>query len=270
MNLGGPIEVKGSDLGNQVAERLAQRIFSGKYNPGEMLPKEIDLVDQLAVSRASVRSGLRTLTSLGMINRQAGKGTVVQEFSEWTLLDPTVTRWMVDFGNPNHDFLKQVFDFRCAVEPYISAIAALRATARDLADIEEAYLSMEQALKGKAGIDFTQADIAFHTAIYRATHNLIWAQLAHILKPAILMLIKRTNETADELSDSLGRHGHVLECIRLRQPEEAYEAAIQVMNRTGFDLGVTPTSYDTELLALMKARSLPGHQNRPHPPDGPE
>ncbi|PLX38239.1 MAG: FadR family transcriptional regulator [Hyphomicrobiales bacterium] len=239
-----------------MAEKLAEEIFSGGYNPGDMLPKETDLVESLGISRASIRSGLQVLTSLGIIRRLVGQGTVVEEFREWSLLDPTVTRWMVDYANPNPDFLREVFDFRYAIEPYISAIAATRATAQDLAAMEAAYLDMEKALGGDP-TDFSLADIAFHTAIYRATHNLIWSQLAHILNPAIMLVIRKSNATADELSDSLGRHRMVMEYIRLRKPEEAYDASISVMDRTAFDLGVQLTEKADELLALVKARSLP-------------
>lgn len=251
----------GRDLGNQVADLLAKDLFSGTYKPGDMLPKETELVDMLAVSRASVRSGLQTLAALGIVNRQVGQGTVVTEYRDWVVVDPLVTRWMVDYANPNPDFLREIFEFRQATEPYIAALAAQRATARDLLAMEEAFDGMERALDEQTGsqvpLSFSQSDIEFHAAIYRATYNLIWAQLAHILRPAILLVIEKTNNSADELRDSLGRHRHLMESIRLRQPEVAYDAAVSVMSRTGFDLGLGETPGDERLLALMRARSLP-------------
>ena len=244
------------DLGNKVADELAAKIFSGTFKPGDMLPKETELCDSLGVSRASLRSGLQTLASLGVIRRLVGQGTVVEEFREWSLVDPKVTRWMADFANPNPDFLREVFDFRHGIEPYISAMAACRATGQDLADIEAAFLDMERAV-GVDHAEFSRSDIVFHAAIYRATHNLIWSQLAHILKPAIMLVIRKSNATADELSDSLSRHRELMECIRLRKPDEAYDAAIRVMDRTAFDLGVTPESDHNRILALQKARNQP-------------
>lgn len=246
------------DLGNLVANELAARVFSGQYKPGTMLPAEVDLVDELEVSRASVRSGLQTLSTLGIIRRQAGQGTVVEEFGEWNLLDPTVTAWMVDHATADFAFLKEIFEFRYAAEPYISALAAVRATARDLAAIEEAFLEMDASQKADDVAGFSRGDIAFHTAIYQATHNLVWVQMSHILKPAITLVIRESNTTADELGDSLERHRQVFEHIRLRQPDLAFDAARHVMDRTGFDLGMAPDDAENEILALLKARSLPG------------
>jgi len=245
------------DLGVHVANEMAKRVFSGIYRPGTMLPGEVDLVDELKVSRVSVRSGLQTLATLGIIRRQAGQGTVVAEFREWNLLDPTVSAWMGDFADPNFQFLKEVLEFRYVIEPAVSAIAAVRATARDLAAIEDAYLEMERGQNANDPAAFTAGDIAFHASIYRATHNLVWAQMSHILKPAITLVIRKSNSTAAELGDSLSRHRHVYEAIRQRQPERAFDAACHVLDRTGYDLGVNPNAAEHEILALLKARSLP-------------
>jgi len=258
MNELAEIKSKHGGLGGQVAELLAKRVFSGRYLPGHMLPKETELVKELSVSRASVRSGLQTLESLGIIERQVAQGTVVKAFRDWNILDYRVSQWMADYAEPNPDFVRHIFEFRYAIEPYISAMAASRATARDVASIEDAFLAMEKALHEQTDVEFSQADIAFHEEIYKATHNLIWAQMAHILQPAIRLVIDQSNSTADELSDSLERHRRVLECIRMRQPAEAYDAAIRVLDRTAVDLGLSPSDADTELLALMKARALPG------------
>lgn len=262
-----PLSPQGTarDQGSRVAERLARDLFSGAYSPGSLLPREIDLAETFGVSRASVRAGLQNLTSLGIITRLAGQGTTVRDYSDWNILDPLVTRWMAEHAAPNPEILRQIFEFRRTTEPFISAQAARRANARDLAAIEDGYLGMAQALDdsgaGHGLADaFTESDVAFHAAIYRATHNLVWSQLAHILRPTIKIVIRTTNNSAAELRDSLERHRSLMECIRLRQPEAAFEAAVHVMARTGLDLGLSGDGApeDAAQLAPAWARSILG------------
>ncbi|MBV5265825.1 FadR/GntR family transcriptional regulator [Pinisolibacter aquiterrae] len=252
-----PILVGGRDLGAQVAERLAADLFSGRVKPGDFLPKEVELTETFGVSRASIRAGLQILVALGIVRRFAGQGTVVAEYCDWNMLDPQVTRWLVDHADPNIDFLTEILEFRYAAEPYISAIAAERASARDLMAMEEAHKAMAAAvdpLDGQVADQdvFDDADVAFHAAIYRATHNIVWAQLSHILSPAIRLVIRRTNATADELRDTLERHRLLMECIRLRRPREAFDAAIHVMNRTAVDLGSSGRQTHRDLIDLMR------------------
>lgn len=235
-------QAAGRDLGTEVAERLARDIFSGVQLPGSLLPRETDLGELFAVSRASVRSGVQMLVTRGILSRTPGQGTVVREYRDWNLLDPLVTRWMVEYAIPNPEFLREIHDFRHATEPFIAATAATRATARDLLAMEEAFTGMEQSfLSGRLawqGRGFSDWDVDFHAAMYRATHNLVWAQLAHILRPAIMLVIERSNATADELRDSLERHRALMEAIRLRRPQDAHAAASRVMSRTAHDLGL--------------------------------
>jgi len=256
------------DLGSRVATRLARDLFSGHLPPGSLLPREVELADAFGVSRASVRSGLQTLAALGIVRRQSGQGTVVTDPRDWNLLDPLVTGWMVDHADPGQGFLREIFEFRTATEPFIAALAAHRATARDLAAMEAAFEGMahEVAAADRDGraVDveaFTVHDVDFHAAVYRATGNLVWAQLSHILRPAITLVVRQSNATADELRDSLGRHRHLMDQIRLRRPDAAFDAAEAVMRRTGHDLGLDRPPEERDLVALWRER-LGSHPSR--------
>jgi DNA-binding FadR family transcriptional regulator len=213
------------------------------------------------------------LTSLGIVRRVSGHGTVVEPFEDWNLLDPLMTQWMAQHDTPNPRFLSDIFAFRHAVEPYVSAMAARAATARDLLAMEDAFTGMEATVRsGKHnladshGKTFSDYDVEFHAAIYCATHNFIWTRLAHILRPAILLVVSTSNATAEELRDSLERHRYLMECIRLRRVEETFEAALSVMERTAYDLGLeNRANEDAALLAKWKGHIGPagpqGHRS---------
>ncbi|WP_147464690.1 FadR/GntR family transcriptional regulator, partial [Pseudomonas cannabina] len=52
------------------------------YKPGESLPSQRDLAVLLGVSRASLREALSSLSALGVVRVQPGKGVFVQSVSE--------------------------------------------------------------------------------------------------------------------------------------------------------------------------------------------
>lgn len=259
-------------LGDQVADRLARELFSGTYRPGDLLPKEVELVERFGVSRASVRTGLQSLASRGIVRRVVGQGTVVQDFRDWNILDPVVTRWLVDHAIPNPDFIRDIFAFRHAAEPMISAIAAANAGARDLLAMEEAFEGMERCVASPTlawrGHSFTEYDVDFHAAIYRGTRNAVWAQLAHILRPALTLVVRQSNDTTDDLLDSLDRHRRLMESIRLRNPARAFEAALHVMQRTAQDLGIEDEAGNplvTVFVAAPCAAATAGEDHAPAP-----
>lgn len=236
------IPSEGRVTGSDIAEYLAEAIFSGRYGPGDFVPKELDLCELFGVSRSTVRSGLQILVGTGLLKRISGQGTRVRELPEWHLLDPRVSAWMARFAQPNPRIQREIFAFRVAVEPFVARLAAEHATAADLVEIEEAYSGMVNALEQDdlrwKGYSHDEYDVAFHEAVFAASHNLVWAQISHVLKPAIALLVEKSNHSADELNDSMERHRRVMEAIRLRQPEQAAEAALAVLDRTGRDLGL--------------------------------
>ena len=66
-------------LYHQVATRLEQLIESGALPVGSRLENELDLADQLAVSRPTVRRAIAGLVDRGLLVRRRGVGTRVVE-----------------------------------------------------------------------------------------------------------------------------------------------------------------------------------------------
>ena len=74
----------------QVADDLTKRIGSGKYPVGGYLPTEMELCDQYAISRHTVREALRQLRDAGLISRRRRIGTeVVARTPKASYLQPT-------------------------------------------------------------------------------------------------------------------------------------------------------------------------------------
>ena len=70
----------------EIQKRIKEYILANGLQPGDPLPSEPQLADQLGVSRAVVREALRSLEALGVIYSRRGAGRYVSRFN----LDPIV------------------------------------------------------------------------------------------------------------------------------------------------------------------------------------
>lgn len=61
----------------QIARQLEHAIVSGRLPPGERIPNELDLVDDLGLSRPTVRQAIAYLVERGLVVRKRGVGTQV-------------------------------------------------------------------------------------------------------------------------------------------------------------------------------------------------
>jgi len=90
-----------SPLYQQIYQLLRTKILSGQWHPGDMMPSEVDLMDQYQVSRATVRQALDELASDGLIYRKQGKGTFVSP--------PTVEQGLVRIVSFTEDMEQRGF-----------------------------------------------------------------------------------------------------------------------------------------------------------------
>ena len=63
-----------------IAQLLRREILAGRWSPGERLPAERDLAQQLGITRVTVRSALSALSAEGLVEARQGSGTRVRDY----------------------------------------------------------------------------------------------------------------------------------------------------------------------------------------------
>ncbi|MFG6667503.1 FadR/GntR family transcriptional regulator [Halomonas sp. HNIBRBA4712] len=222
---------------DDLARLLARALFSGHWQPGQAFPRELDIARHFAISRNQVRNALARLTAAGLLERTAGRGSVVRTLDEWHLLDPIVSDWMSGLTRLDPALIREVYAFRLSSEPLVAALAARAATPSDIARLAQALDGMKQSAR-QARERHAEFDVQFHDAIYSASHNLVWRQMGHLLRPSIMALVQGSQQRLETLTDSLDRHERLFEAIKAGEPDAASQAARQVLQRTAQDLGL--------------------------------
>jgi DNA-binding FadR family transcriptional regulator len=158
----------GRRLHGAIAQRLGAAILSGEYAPNTILPGEIEFSEALDVSRSAYREAVQVLIAKGLVESRPKTGTRVLPRHRWNLLDPEVLAWAFT-GEPDLDFIRNLFELRAIVEHAAASLAATRRSREDLKTIKNALTGMgRHTLATEAG---RAADRDFHDAILRATGN---------------------------------------------------------------------------------------------------
>ena len=167
-----------SDRVQQVVEAMAVLIERAALRKGDRLPTERELMGALGVGRSTIREVIGRFQALGIVESRRGSGTyLLQPISSQTVSMPL----LVSSANLR-DALLQTLEVRRGLESEASMLAALRRTPEDLAIIEARLNEMERVhiAKGSSGVE----DLAFHLAIYDATHNPLFRQLLEQMREA--------------------------------------------------------------------------------------
>jgi DNA-binding FadR family transcriptional regulator len=209
-----------------VLDKLGEAIVKGRLKPLENLLPDTELCKEYNIGRNTLREVFKVLSSKGLLEASPRRGTWVSDPEHWDILDPDVLQWSV--GTALHaKILLDVSEARTLIEPAAARLAARYAKIADVATIEAAYERMEQALPGTA--EAGQADVDFHLALFKASHNHLWIKFGHVLSFALGQLFK-TNAMQDKYLEELPLHREALQAIRLKD-EAAAERALQRLTR---------------------------------------
>lgn len=211
----------------KIVALLAKRIIEGAYTPNQLLPSVEDLAAELGSSRTAVRESLKVLSAKGFLEARRRAGTRVLPRSLWSLMDRDVLGWIFQ-NSDDIEFGKSLLELRRIIEPEAAALAAEHASAADLAALEKAYQTMCRSLPDDVETCCV-ADVAFHTALLRASGNILLEQLAHTISYALMTLFRITTELAESHAEALDSHGALVEAIRARDVGEARRLANRIL-----------------------------------------
>jgi DNA-binding FadR family transcriptional regulator len=228
-----PVPAFERTLHTQVAREIGLQILKGKLKPGAVLPNEADFGMQLGVSRTALREAVKVLAAKGLVEVRRKTGTRVRPQHDWNALDPDVLNWLFS-GNGFAVGIPDLLELRLIIEPAGARLAAQRATAENLAEIEAALQGMETAIEDSASS--VESDLKFHLAILEATHNTFMRPFGALIQEALRASFKLTNRDRAAFEKSLRRHRDVFEAIRARDPQAAEVAMQIVLNRTSEDI----------------------------------
>lgn len=152
---------KREKLSDRLYGQFLEKIASGELSEGDKLPSENDISQAFKVSRPVIREALLRLQSDGLVYTRQGAGSFVKARPPESVSD---------FSSPTDiPELLRCFEARLPLEGATAALAAQRATKKDLEAIEAALMAMEEAMA--QGDIADKADFEFHLAIANATRN---------------------------------------------------------------------------------------------------
>lgn len=216
--------IKPSKISDAIADQLRELIRSGALKPGERLPSERELVDQLGVSRPSVREALLKMEARGLVTSRQGGGTFVCD-----VLAPSIVNPLADLMRGSPEAISDVLECRHGLEELAASYAALRATASDREIIHEKFQALAEANAAGDLERSAAADAEFHMAIAEASHNFA---LVHITRSLFDLLSTQMQSNWERLlmdpescAQIHDQHQYIFEAIISTDPDMARNAA---------------------------------------------
>ncbi|MBA1323798.1 FadR/GntR family transcriptional regulator [Pseudomonas plecoglossicida] len=209
-------------LAESLVERFAQRMRDGTLKRGDKLPTEASIMASEGVSRSVVREALSRMQAAGLVDTQHGVGTFVLDMPapEGFNVGPATIVLLTD--------VLDLLEFRLSLEVQAAGMAAERASAQALEELQQALQALLQGPE-KSG-STTNADFQFHLKIAKAAGN---HYLIDIMKHLGTKMIPRTrmnsaytgqSNRSTYLAGINAEHQQIFDAIASRQVDAARAA----------------------------------------------
>jgi GntR family transcriptional regulator, transcriptional repressor for pyruvate dehydrogenase complex len=210
---------KNGTTAEEVVTRLRDMIHSGEISAGDRLPPERDLAKMLGVSRPTLRAGIRSLSTVGILQSRQGAGTFVSEVKESPTLDSSPLRMLSALHGFTSD---EMFEARLALEMSIAGLAAERSTSEQMTLMAEEITGMYASLTDPE--QYLVHDMKFHQTIAAASGNRILTALMNMIATILYDHRSKTVKRAKDLKQSAEQHHNIYRAMREHDPEAARKA----------------------------------------------
>ncbi|MDR1625157.1 MAG: GntR family transcriptional regulator [Spirochaetia bacterium] len=141
------------------------KIITGDLKPGDKIPTEAELMEQLGLSRTPIREAIKILEAIGIIEIKRGEGMFLRKTASNKNLNPLIMALILQSGN-----IDGLIEFRQCFEQMIIELAWKHCTQEDYQKLVEACQRLEHALHLDT-IAWVEMDLQFHYLILDMTQN---------------------------------------------------------------------------------------------------
>jgi len=233
----GRIADKTATVAQNTVLAMQGMIRAGRFKPGEPLPPQRELAQNLGVSRASLREAVSVLATIGLLSIEHGRGTFVVGNAEREAKGRVAASWRFAARYSP----EEVYQFRYIAESHAAQLAVMKHTVDELAELNT-NLDLFRSAAGQGALAaYAEADFEFHALVMRFSRNRLLADMHRnfasvLLESQRLPLIQR-----DDLWQAVIEHERIVEAFTRNDPEGGRYYMRQHLSRACARAGIALT-----------------------------
>ena len=175
-------------LADKVVEVIYDQITKGELKPGDRLPTELDLSEQLGVARTTVREAFSQLMGLGLIERSE-YGMFIPKEPTTSIQSRLTPLLLKDWET------KKLYESRRVIEGELAVLAAAKATAKDFEQLKK--INAQMLTEHDTEMSYFEKDAAFHDTVAQLADN----EILYTMRSIITNLFNKYEKSVMELED---------------------------------------------------------------------
>ncbi len=205
-----------------IINTIKHLLITKQLKPGDMIPSEASLAENLKVSRSSIREAMKILSAFGVVEIRRGLGTYISESPGKSNIDPFLFNLILSNANT-----REMVELRELLESQIVLLAINNGTDEDLDELDKIHEQLKEFFEGASevkGREFMTYELRFHAALGRATRNVLVEKIYNFVMELFTPYIEKTYNHETNGKNAVALHESIVKAIKSRDRDKAVKA----------------------------------------------
>lgn len=203
--------IKVNNVVDQVIQCITDSIIKGQYKAGDKLPTEYELMEELQISRNSLREAMKILSAMGILEIKRGDGTYVCNQLKPSMFDHAIYSLLYDMSSD-----KEMIELRYIMDEMILRFAIQNADETDIENLKANVKEFERTLSNKEYGKAEKLDYEFHMLLIKSCKNKFFIHLMGGVYSIFENSMLQNIEYEKECSMVPTFHGNIISCLESR------------------------------------------------------
>ncbi len=191
--------------------QIRNAISSGRFRSGDRLPSEFELMEELNVSRNSLREAMKILSAIGIVEIRRGDGTYICNQVKYSFIDSVAYSVLLENSTS-----EELIEFRRTLDEDVLMLAVKKATKEDVENLQEIINEMRLKFSnGEIGAA-AKLDYRFHQYLASCTKNNFMERMVLGVYALFERSIEKNIRTEELFAMADQHHQDMLNCIQER------------------------------------------------------
>lgn len=202
----------------QIINSLTESIIRGEYKSGTKLPSEFELMEEMQVSRNSLREAMKILSAMGIVEIRRGDGTYICSQANPTLFDKVIYSMIYDVSSS-----EELLELRQVLDEATVQMAAGKITSEEIAKLQKNINDMQEACNRSDVAAMQQCDMEFHKNLIDSCKNVFFVRIMKGVYTIFENSISENLKMEQLDSKAAEYHQRILDCVTNKKYESIHQ-----------------------------------------------
>lgn len=208
-----------------IIERITSAITAGRFKLGEKLPSEFELMQELNVSRNSLREAMKIMSATGIVEIKRGDGTYLTSQFNPSFFDNVIYSLILESSSD-----QEIVELRQTLDEAVLKLAMEKSDEQDIQKLQSYIDGMRKYFNQGDISKAAKLDYEFHLLLTDCCKNVFLARIVKGVYQIFEKSIENNIRTEELFAKADENHQLIIDCLTNKDEKLVHQVIMQSLS----------------------------------------